>query len=60
MSRFVTGDRVVSKDSGNKGEVTNGFFYRDSAGDPPRHGQVPVQWDNGTNTYIEPSILYYE
>lgn len=60
MSKFVVGDRVVSKDSGNKGEVTSGFFYRDVNGDPPRHSQVPVDWDNGKSTYIESSLLYYE
>lgn len=60
MARFVCGDRVISKDSGNKGEVSEGFFYTDSNGKPPRHDQIPVQWDNGTGTYINHDLLDYE
>lgn len=60
MSTFTIGDRVRSMDSDNAGEVTSGFFYRDVSGTPPRHGQVPVDWDNGTRSYIEPSVLSYE
>lgn len=60
MAKFTIGDRVVSTASGNKGEVSDGFFYKDPEGNPPRHDQVPVQWDDGTASYIHPSVLDYE
>jgi len=61
MNKFVVGDRVISKDSGNKGEVTNGFYYRDPAtGLPPHREMIPIQWDNGTESYIHPDVLSYE
>lgn len=56
----MPGDRVRSKDSGNAGEVTSGFRFRDESGNPPRFGQVPVDWDNGSRSYIEPSVLSFE
>jgi len=63
MAKFVIGDRVVSKDSDNKvrfGEVSSGFFYRDLDGNPPHRNQVPVQWDDGTATYIYSDVLDYD
>lgn len=60
MNNFMPGDRVRSKDSGSAGEVCGGFRFRDVNGNPPRYGQVPVNWDNGSQTYIEPGVLSYE
>lgn len=60
MEKFITGDRVRSKDSGRAGEVASGFYYRDANGSPPKHHQVPVNWDDNTQSYIEPSVLSYE
>ena len=56
--KFVVGDRVVGLfGHGNAGEVTTGFYQ---AGTKPKHGDVPVQWDDGSRSYVDPSTLAYE
>lgn len=61
MSKFMVGDRVVDLVTGEVGEVTNGFLYRaPGTGLPPKHGQVPVQWDSDVRTYVNPDEIDYE
>ena len=60
MFKFVVGDRVFDNQTQLTGEVTNGFYWRDSSGNPPRADQIPVQWDDGTESYINPGFLQYE
>lgn len=61
MSKFVIGDRVVDAVTGEGGEVTSGFLYRaPGTGLPPKHGQVPVQWDSDVRTYVDEDEIDYE
>lgn len=61
MSKFVIGDRVMDVVSGEGGEVTSGFLYRaPGTGLPPRHDQVPVQWDSDVRTYVDSDEIDYE
>lgn len=64
MNNFVVGDRVVLVKSIGadliRGEVTNGFHWRDVNGRPPSHGAVPVNFDDGTSSYVAIAALTYE
>lgn len=64
MNNFQIGDRVVLVASlGSElqgGEITSSFRWRDEQGRPPSHGQVPVDFDNGTSSYVAIAALTYE
>jgi hypothetical protein len=60
MSKFMIGDRIREINLGHTGEVTSSFTYRDVSGNPPKYGLVPVQWDNGEPTYVNPNTIEYD
>ncbi len=60
-TKFQVGDRVVLN-TGNMlqtqpaGEICNSFYTTVKKA----HDDLPVQWDDGTRTYVAPADLEYE
>jgi hypothetical protein len=57
MNSFTIGDRITDG-AGRRGEISSGFHVR--GGSKPKHGEVPVQWDDGDQTYVSPFHLQFE
>lgn len=59
---FRVGDRVVTA-QGDAGTVTESFYWKtstDGTSSPPSHGDLPIEWDNGTRGYYNQASLYHE